>query len=77
MLALASMLSAIVLSMGCGAEMTVEKVQPTISSTATRSAAILSGSDYATGGPYKMIQSLGAPISEPRQESSDGRYKVR
>jgi hypothetical protein len=71
------MLPVVLLMMGCGADMTVEKVQATISSGETRSAAILSGSDYAAGGAYKVDQSIGSPLSKPSQQSADGRYKVR
>jgi len=70
--------AACVMSMGCGTEMTVEKKEPALVAPRTNSAAVQSGAGYATGGEhYKMMQTLGAPMSKPVQDSEDGKYKVR
>ncbi len=66
------------MSMGCGAEMTVEKKEPALVIPQTNTAAVLSGAGYATGGEhYKTMQTLGAPMAKPVQDSADGKYKVR
>jgi hypothetical protein len=43
-----------------------------------RSAGVLSGFGYATGGEnYKAVQSLGSPTAEDIQTSTNGRYQVK
>jgi uncharacterized membrane protein len=76
-LALIITLSAVMSLAGCDAQMTVEEAKSGGSSSRTSSAAALSGSTYATGGPYKTVQSMGGETSDPRQSSSDGKYKVK
>ncbi len=74
----AIMLAACAMSMGCGAEMTVEKKEPALVTPQTNTAAALSGAGIAAGSEhYKLMQTLGAPMSKPVQDSEDGKYKVR
>lgn len=70
--------AAAAMAFGCGADMTVRKIETTLAEPAPSSAAVLSGAATSTGGEhYKAVRTLGAPISKPVQESADGKYKVR
>ena len=63
---------------GCGTEMTVRKVETALSEPTPSSAAVLSGGTTSVGGEkYRGVQTLGAPMSKPAQQSEDGKYKIR
>ncbi len=75
---MAAVLAGAWLAYGCGAEMTVRKLEPALSEPAPASAAVLSGATTSTGGEhYRGVQTLGAPMSKPVQQSADGNYKIR
>ncbi len=69
----------IALGAGCGAEMTVRKVEPVFAQPSEPpSAAVLSGGGLATGGEhYKAVQTVGGPLARPKQASEDGTYRIR
>ena len=65
---------------GCGSNVTIrdEVLEVEAPPSNINSAGVVSGFGYATGGEhYIIVQSLGSPLPEPVQTSTDGRYKIQ